>query len=1013
MEHAEALEVRALLSNAQLIADFTTQPVGSQPRQQYVLGNKVLFAATDVATGTELWVTDGTSEGTIRLSDVNPGIAPSDPSDFQTINDIAYFRVTDGQRDSIWRTDGTIAGTHKFFVPDGNRIYDTTVYDDALYVLSDGIHMVHTETGESQRLVEKAQSIFGTGIGVFFTKTEGGPTFFTDGHIQRRVSSASVGVRDAHTGGNIAYFERVIINPDQSSSFTTTIRSDGTAAGTFSLSETFPDASGIRLAYATDHGAFFNVFRDGEHQTYFGDGTVPGTHALPESYEFYPWWVTEFKGQVLLSANDTVHFNPVSGKTTLLSEARIVGATPDFVFLNDFATAPVYQYDGTDLTVVFDSAIAGYAVAAFSSDKLLWVESFLESGQEQSVFDASDGVITALPRIGAGRTGGSYYLHTPWDDLYLTDYGEVNPGGQAGFSERLALRSPFTLGDRLFAMEYDHLLSVDRDLSTKQIKRLGQVFFVIAVHEFDSQRTVHRSFIANGVFYVDINVNVADGGQTETEVWATDGGPATRLMTGLSSAWVQEVRGQAVLTTWSGTVQHPTTWISDGMPAGTKRVGDFSGDDFKAIGRRTVFMATHTSAGSEPHEIVLPPAIGIRKSDQLTISEHGELAVPVALTAAPESEVVVRVTVSDESEAKVISSDLVFTPEDWFEDQTAIIRGVNDRTDDGDKLVAIRASVVAAQSDTAYAHQQTEASLVVVDVHTAPALKDGVLSITGSNDNDRLFVAASVDTITVRQNDATFSFAANAVRRITIDSGAGNDQIQSLTELRTTVLAGEGDDTIITGAGRDFIRAEAGNDLVQSSGGRDAVFGGSGNDLINTGSDRDKAFGGKGKDTIRGAAGADVLFGNSGDDILVGGDGSDRILGSSGSDLLLGDAGDDSLFGGRGRDVAFGGGGADVLKGGSHDDILVSGDGTADLTDLTRILREWKSHRDYRSRVQNIRGPGAADRLNGDSFLVSGSTVHPDARQDTIFGLGARDWFFSELTDQLSDRSDREDLDVL
>src|SRR5262249_28237200 len=48
-------------------------PPGGSPTVVAVVGDRVLFAADDAATGRELWVTDGTTAGTKLVRDFNPG----------------------------------------------------------------------------------------------------------------------------------------------------------------------------------------------------------------------------------------------------------------------------------------------------------------------------------------------------------------------------------------------------------------------------------------------------------------------------------------------------------------------------------------------------------------------------------------------------------------------------------------------------------------------------------------------------------------------------------------------------------------------------------------------------------------------------------------------------------------------------------------------------------------------------------------------------------------------------
>lgn len=76
------------------------------------VGSKVCFAADDGIHGNELWVSDGTTQGTMLLKDIQPGMGGSDPANFILHNGQLYFTATTLQYGrELWKTDGTAAGT--------------------------------------------------------------------------------------------------------------------------------------------------------------------------------------------------------------------------------------------------------------------------------------------------------------------------------------------------------------------------------------------------------------------------------------------------------------------------------------------------------------------------------------------------------------------------------------------------------------------------------------------------------------------------------------------------------------------------------------------------------------------------------------------------------------------------------------------------------------------------------------------------------------------------------------
>ncbi|WP_027449393.1 ELWxxDGT repeat protein [Xylanibacter brevis] len=75
-------------------------------------GYKAYFAATDDEHGTELWVTDGTKDGTKMVADILPGSGSSSPAWLCRLGEKVLFSAyTDNEGRQLWVTDGTEAGT--------------------------------------------------------------------------------------------------------------------------------------------------------------------------------------------------------------------------------------------------------------------------------------------------------------------------------------------------------------------------------------------------------------------------------------------------------------------------------------------------------------------------------------------------------------------------------------------------------------------------------------------------------------------------------------------------------------------------------------------------------------------------------------------------------------------------------------------------------------------------------------------------------------------------------------
>jgi ELWxxDGT repeat protein len=85
---------------------------GDAPADFTVAGSNLFFVASDATHGRELWVTNGTAQGTELVNDILPGPIGSYPTNLTNANGTLYFTATgsNGQNE-LWRSDGTAQGT--------------------------------------------------------------------------------------------------------------------------------------------------------------------------------------------------------------------------------------------------------------------------------------------------------------------------------------------------------------------------------------------------------------------------------------------------------------------------------------------------------------------------------------------------------------------------------------------------------------------------------------------------------------------------------------------------------------------------------------------------------------------------------------------------------------------------------------------------------------------------------------------------------------------------------------
>lgn len=213
----------------------------------------------------------------------------------------------------------------------------------------------------------------------------------------------------------------------------------------------------------------------------------------------------------------------------------------------------------------------------------------------------------------------------------------------------------------------------------------------------------------------------------------------------------------------------------------------------------------------------------------------------------------------------------------------------------------------------------------------------GVLAVVGTNNRDVITayqVGATptwngmlVVNITNEAGQTLNQLAvpSDAVSRLRIAAGRGNDLVQNFSNKPGSIDGGEGDDRLVGGVAGEQITGGDGRDFITGGHGSDTIDGGYGHDVIHGEGGADLINGRSGNDLIYGNEGADRIFGDEGNDQILAGADMDYVFGGAGNDILWSGDGDDQLFGDAGDDQLFGEGGWDNLRGGDGNDFLDAG----------------------------------------------------------------------------------------
>jgi ELWxxDGT repeat protein len=95
-----------------MVKDIFPGDTGSDIAEIVVSGDRLFFAANDGTHGVELWSSDGSEQGTLYVSDINP-VGSSEPNWLTDVDGVLYFSAFEpASGRELWRSNGTAEGTY-------------------------------------------------------------------------------------------------------------------------------------------------------------------------------------------------------------------------------------------------------------------------------------------------------------------------------------------------------------------------------------------------------------------------------------------------------------------------------------------------------------------------------------------------------------------------------------------------------------------------------------------------------------------------------------------------------------------------------------------------------------------------------------------------------------------------------------------------------------------------------------------------------------------------------------
>ncbi len=805
------------------------------------LGGKTFYMGADLAHGYELWTSDGTAAGTHLFMDINTDHGSSNPGNLVVSGANLFFEAVDGtgHGNELWVSDGTVAGTHKV-LPSGQ---------------SPSINPGLQNTGSGYQV--QMTPVFGDFV---ITANDGAPVYISDGTTAgtHTLSDLFAGADGGHAvvGSELFYTTRPASNSED------IWVTDGSPSGTHMLQQFVDNAqtfSGpiVNLASNTavlGNTVFFTV-DDGSNgrDVWKSDGTAAGTalvHATPEA---------DTAGQ---------------------PHSLVATANKVFFVANDANGSPqVWASDG------------GAAVATAATQWLIPPNTVYASGSTAFfvAYDNNAGTITSK--------------------LYATDGGApVNVDPSSGFATAANI-TPF--GNGVFFVDNDTAHGTELWFSGGTVASTALVADIDPLSDSSSPSSLTVS--GSHLFFV------ANDGTHGAELWESDGTTAgthlvkdIRVGGGASNILsITADGGGGVLFKANDGVHGEQYWLSDGTSAGTLLASNAQTplDSNPANFTTVAGVAGETLTGTASGETLTGHAgndslsglggddilTGAGGNDQIDGGPGNDTAVysgnfsdyGISVNSGTQTFII-----ADHRAGVPDGTDTVINVETFkFADAVAVYDQANtapwfSQVSHLDAQGSIASVTITNDNGGSWTNSvDTTNSSVLLWSSTHYDASGNALETTTTNDDGSHALTVFDAANAYGWTSATITYDANWNR--TGLSGTRDDGSHSIT---MNELAGALDTLSWfatpydpnTATAQTFGQAPAG--LTLSGGGNtDVLYGFAGSDTLSGGGGNDVLSGGQGNDTLTGGAGDDTF-------LFRTGDGSDTI-----TDFTAGDGSNDMI----------------------------------------------------------------------------------------------------------------------
>lgn len=529
---------------------------GSYGLEGATMGSSFCFRAINDESGAELWKTDGTSAGTMLIADIRPGPDSSYAGGLTSLGDSVIFfaRASVDFGSDLWRTDGTpegtlpLVGTFYFGVDRMTRVGDLVYFEFSQNLYrTDG-------TYEGTTLLHSFRSGFMDFLGELH------------GHLLFRADDEEHG------------YELWI--------------SDGTPEGTVLLKDIHPGA-GYSLLYSGPSvgGDAYFLADDGVHglEVWRSDGTEGGTRLVADvnpGPEGLPWWsAVPWEGGVLFRTSDGLYrIDPAGELTKVLpgpdfGELIVLGDRAFFASEDAEHGNELWSTDGTPGGTGMLRDVEPLPRNEGSSPSFLGAVTSPD-GKERALY----GVYTGT-RLAVWATDGTAQGTVPLKDLIVSEYD----------------RRGAVLGGSVY-------FAADDGVHGWELWRSDGTQAETAIVT-DLLPGEWGGIFGHPVAYRDRVYFVGEDEAHGAELWSTDGTAAgTRLVRDIDPGpdWSNisdlVVAGDILFFTKFGS-HGRELWRTDGTEEGTHLAKDFARrccSEMTPFGERLLFQADDGVHGTEP-----------------------------------------------------------------------------------------------------------------------------------------------------------------------------------------------------------------------------------------------------------------------------------------------------------------------------------------------------------------------------------------------------------------------------